>query len=287
MNGIGTTQWKSSQLMSKRSYEVNIYRDSNFASVDLHSHDFYELYYFIKGEASYIVENGHYSPQSGDMLLISPNNLHRLIIRNPSATYERIVLWINPRYIRRLSTARTDLGLCFRLADEKEAYLVRDTALSEKIRAALESLSICAASSEYGSDVAADAHIQSILLSLGNYYLTPLNAPARAEQNSVVAAAIDYINAHICDNLSLDLLAEKLFVNKYYLSHLFKAETDTPPHRYILKKRLALSKHLLESGLAVTDVFSQCGFSDYTHFFRAFKAEYGMTPKQYYTLIKG
>lgn len=58
--------------------------------------------------------------------------------------------------------------------------------------------------------------------------------------------AIDYIARNIDKNLSLDTIADALFVNKYYLAHVFKETTNTSPHRYILKKRLVLSKQLLE-----------------------------------------
>ena len=71
-----TAQWKSSQEMSKENFEIHFYRDKYFKTVEMHSHDFYEIYCFLGGAVDYIVEDGLYHLQSGDVLLIPPNYLH-------------------------------------------------------------------------------------------------------------------------------------------------------------------------------------------------------------------
>ncbi len=289
MSSVYATHWKSSQLMSNRSYEINFYRDKDFKTVSIHSHDFYELYFFIRGEATYIVENGHYRLQSGDTLLISPTNLHQLDVYDSSETYERIVLWLNPRYLKRLSTSKTDLSECFRLCSDNRNHLIRDNDVSEDIKANLLAVYSLSQSAEFGDDVAAEIHIKHILLTLCKYLKLASAEPAArsvpSQPDNVISRALDFISKHISDNLSLDNLADSLFISKYYLSRLFKEQTGTTPHQYILKKRLILSKRLIEEELPINEVFSRCGFCDYTHFFRAFKQEYGITPKQYFGLI--
>jgi AraC-like DNA-binding protein len=52
-------------------------------------------------------------------------------------------------------------------------------------------------------------------------------------------------------------------------------------HQYVVKKRLNLCKDAILANPAITDVFQQFGFTDYTSFYRAFKKEYGMSPKEY------
>lgn len=51
--------------MSKKDFEVNLYRDKYFKTVEMHSHDFYEVYCFIGGSVDYIVEDGLYRLQAG------------------------------------------------------------------------------------------------------------------------------------------------------------------------------------------------------------------------------
>ena len=54
-----------------------------------------------------------------------------------------------------------------------------------------------------------------------------------------------------------------------------------PLHQYILKKRLQASKNAILSDQPISRVFQQYGFRDYTSFFRAFKKEYGVSPKEF------
>ena len=117
--------------------QVGALSDKDFSSVSLHSHDFFELYFFIAGDASYIIENGHYRLSTGDILLISPDNLHQLDIDDSRATYERIVLWLNPRYVKRLSTAATDLAECFAACARRKDFLLRDKEVSARVEALL------------------------------------------------------------------------------------------------------------------------------------------------------
>lgn len=281
------TSWKSTQLMKNRSYEINFYRDKDFKTVSMHSHDFYELYFFIGGAAGYIIENDRYRLMPGDILLISPSNLHQLNISDSSKDYERIVLWLSPRYLSRLSGAGADLRECFGLSSDSRNHLIRNAALSSAVKKELLAL-YSADPNEFAHEIAAEIHIKSALLMICRHVLS--QSAGNTERfvpehgSRTVTAALDYINSHLHEEISLDKLAQRLFISKYYLSHIFRKETDTTPYQYIMKKRLILSKRLIETGLAITEVSARCGFSDYTNFFRAFKREYGITPKQYYFL---
>lgn len=250
----------------------------------MHSHDFYELYFFVNGNASYFIEDAHYRLQPGDMLLISPSDLHRLDINDTNREYERIVLWLNPRYLKSLSTANTNLAECFDLSYRSKHYLIRDLILSEIIREELEALCSQNLSGEYGADIAAEINIISLLLTLNKY--TRSVDYALIPKDTLVSKTLHYICANIASELSLETIADAMFISKYYLSRLFKAETNSTIHQYIIKKRLVLSKQYIEQGLPISAICAKCGFADYTHFFRSFKKEYGITPKQYLALTR-
>ena len=161
----------------------------------------------------------------------------------------------------------------------------RNGVISDKIRHGLDAVAH-SQDDAFGSDVENEERIKALLVILGQYFLQNADDFAfYGKNNPCVTKAIDYISEHITEDLSLDTIASALFVDKYYFAHVFKENTNTSPHRYILKKRLVLSKQFIEQGYPVTEVYIKCGFSDYTHFFRAFKNEYGITPKQFYASI--
>ena len=104
-----------------------------------------------------------------------------------------------------------------------------------------------------------------------------IRTPAESQAQEV----LHYINEHYPDELSLDLLSAKFFISKYHLSHEFHRLVGTSVYRYIIQKRLVIAKQMLANGVAPTDVYGHCGFGDYANFYRAFKAEYHISPKQF------
>ena len=89
---------------------------------------------------------------------------------------------------------------------------------------------------------------------------------------------LDYVGEHLCENLSIDLIAGQFYISKYYMMRLFKQETGYTLGQYISQKRLLLAKELLSSGVPGTQVCYDCGFKDYSTFSRAYKQLFGVTP---------
>ena len=95
------------------------------------------------------------------------------------------------------------------------------------------------------------------------------------------ARVIRYLNNNIDKELSLDKLAKKFFVSKYHIAHVFKENIGLSIHQYITKKRLDLCQEAISGGMSITDAYHHYGFGDYSSFYRAFKKEYGISPKDY------
>jgi AraC-like DNA-binding protein len=105
------------------------------------------------------------------------------------------------------------------------------------------------------------------------------------EYDENIGVILDYINENISEELSIDNLANKFYLSKYYLMHKFKKQTGYTVHNYILQKRLIMSNSLIKSGKSITQVCAECGFCDYSTFFRAFKKMFGVSPKEHYKAI--
>jgi AraC-like DNA-binding protein len=95
-----------------------------------------------------------------------------------------------------------------------------------------------------------------------------------------MAYVIDFIKTNIRENLNLDDLSAKACMSKAHFSRTFKVELGLSPMEYILKERLKLAKNYLQlANYQIQEVCFMSGFNNITYFIRAFKNEFGVTPK--------
>lgn len=281
-----TQRFDPRQEMRLQNYEVFHYRDADLGKVALHHHDFYEVYLFLSGDVSYNVEGKNYPLRRGDILLINPMELHQPRVLAGCAPYERYVLWLNPGYLGRLSSPETSLTRCF---DSSRPNHTNHLRLSSpqwaKVLTLMEHLVQESYGAGYGGDVAAAGLLLQLMVEINRLALSGPPACEAGGASGAVVKVLDHINQHYDETLSLDELAARFFISKYHLSHEFNRMVGTSVYRYIILKRLAIAKQILMGGVPPTDAYLNCGFRDYTNFYRCFKSEYGISPKQFVSQI--
>ena len=100
--------------------------------------------------------------------------------------------------------------------------------------------------------------------------------------NDVISEAKKYIEEHLGEKISRSEIADYVFLNENYLSRLFHKEVGCSISKYILEKRLALSKKLLiQTKLSVSEIGEKVGYDTTTYFVRIFKQETGKTPNEF------
>lgn len=276
------------QVMIRPDFELQFKRDAYLQGVQLHHHDFYEVYYLLSGNVTYTIESRLYRVMPGELLLINPRELHQVCIRPGMAAYERYTLWVAPHLFQRLSRRNTDLARCFDPGRPGYSNLLKLSADDQgEVQKLFEGLWQEYDSSAYGADLLRESLLSQLLVKI-NRIADQDGGRSResARSSRLVETAVAYVNEHYGEPISLDLLAERCFVSKYHLSHEFNRQVGTSVHRYILKKRLLNARRLLAQGEPPSRVYNRCGFGDYAGFYRAFRSEYGVAPKEYARAVR-
>lgn len=276
------TTFQDRQYMVSQDFELYYYNDTNIGKVNVHSHDYYEFYFFLEGQVSLKIEKQIYPLRPGDMVMIPPHLVHQAIINNNQSPYRRFVFWISKDFLEHLSCQSACYTYFIDYIKCTQTYLfhmdqISFNTLQTKIIRLLEETS----SYHFGRDIQLNLFASDFMLHINRLLHEHVKSPKRVGEPSLCSSLIEYIEDHLCESLSLDVLADNFFVSKYHIAHIFKENLGISIHQYITKKRLALCQADICSDKPITKVYQSHGFGDYSGFYRAFKKEFGISPEKY------
>lgn len=263
--------------MLRQDFQLSHNRDPYFRTMEFHAHDFLELYYFLDGSVTYYIEDQVYDLCPGDLLIIPAGKMHRPVIANEHAAYERMVLWITPQYLQSIDSPAGDLqknlqkvgehGYCVPFRGDETVFV---TALLKKLLYMQKNDTdpkFCAG--------AVELYLWTIFRSYGVIDTTHRN------ETQVIPQVIRYITEHFSEPLTLEDIAAEFFVSKSYLNRHFKSYTNSTVYAYIMALRLTHARRMLREGIPAVEAGRECGFSDYSTFYKAFKTQTGLSPQQF------
>lgn len=256
-------------------------KDMKDMHFEYHYHDFNKIIIFISGTATYLIEGKAYRLKPWDVLFVSSSQVHRPII-DPTALYERIVIWINPGFLERHSD-ECSLFTCFALTNERNENLLRLENIALKdVKLLLTKLEDACKGSAFGTAILKNSIFMHLLIVLTRELL---ETGRTIEMHDIVfdeciQKLLEHINANISEDLSIDALASEFYLSRYHLMHKFKQQTGYSVHSYILQKRLLKADALIRSGNPAAYACEQSGFNDYSSFVRAYKKMFGISPRK-------
>lgn len=262
------------QVMLEEDFEAHHNRDPYFRTIEFHAHDFLELYLFLDGSVTYYIEDQVYDLCPGDLLIIPPGRMHRPVIANERAAYERMVLWVELDYIARIDSAAGELQAALR---EIGANGYRVPLRGDDLIFAA-SLFRRIVKMERGGVFTSSAIRLYLKDAFEAYSL--VEKEARGE-TAVIPQVIRYLTEHFREPLRLDDLAARFFISKSYLNRHFKAYTNATVYAYLMALRITHARRMLREGATAAEAGRECGFSDYSTFYKAFKAQTGITPQEF------
>jgi AraC-like DNA-binding protein len=106
-------------------------------------------------------------------------------------------------------------------------------------------------------------------------------SPKAGREPGPVRRALDYMQANLASDLSIQELAACAGLSPFHFVRCFRKATGLPPHASLTQLRLDRARLLLGDGQSPADVALAVGFYDQSHLIRHFKRTYGITPGQY------
>ncbi len=272
-------------------YEKTGYLNSNFkifhlvdkgmTPIGFHFHDFHKILLLMKGNVSYCVEGRTYDLQADDIVFVPAGEVHRPVLHD-TAIYERIIIYISKDYLSTYRTDNYDLAQCLIEAHQKQSHVLRvpafgTTKLGQIVRELEQSLD----SNEYANELYHNLLFLEFMIQLNRVAIHDgIEYLSNSSSNKKMIDVIDYLNEHLTDDLSIDFLAETFYLSRYHLMHAFKEETGYTIGNYLSTKRLLLARDRIRQGEPITNVCYECGFRNYSTFSRAYKKNFGCSPRE-------
>ena len=245
--------------------------DKTPANLDVrHCHEEYEILYITDGSGKYVIEGVEYPVRPRTMLFVPPLAYHSVKL-NPTAPYERYVLRFGDGDL----TSETQVFLnTLNSSLEGEGCFFSADALSPSVISLFERL-------EFADTLPERERVEFMRLLISEIIILLSVAKRESvpkDEGEFGARVIKYLNEHIDKDVSLDKLAKRFFVSKYYLCRAFKKHNGISVHGYINQKRVMYAKQLIESGETASGAAYRVGFGDYSAFYRAYVKIIGRSP---------
>ena len=268
-------------------YINKVQRSGGYSMSTFHFHKKYELYYQLSGTRKYFIEDSAYFVNVGNMVLIDQSEIHKASSMHEDP-HARIVINFSEEFIAPVARCfqGVDLFALFHSRQKVLALPMRTRAQAEDVLGRL----LACGESEAPTAVA----LRRVLLCELLLLLTDFQASQpKAEQgnaritNKTIDAVSGYVSAHYREKLTLDDLAARFHMSRYYLSRLFKQTTNISLMEYVNGVRLRAAKDLLENtAVPITDVAAEVGYATPGHFTRMFRIGTGLAPLEYRKLFR-
>ena len=231
-----------------------------------HYHDSLEIHYVLSGEYVIEIDGVKYSASEGDIIVINPGCLHcsYLAAEKPAKAYRLIM---QPVFFSGIALEVSNQILQPRICDPFVTTLF-DRMVEEVNGIKPFYLSACMA---YAA--------QLVVYLYRNYRMDTEQIPSDTQTSAkvkLIKNAIQYINLHYQEQISLDELAKELGYTRCHFSHVFTEITGVSAKHYLLLVRCAKAKAMLDNGnYSIKEVALTCGFSDSSYFSRVYKKYFG------------
>jgi AraC-like DNA-binding protein len=281
---VDYTDINTNQELDKHLFYMRHRKGDHGSKWILHSHNGFEILYFFKGEANYIIGEGIYQLSPGDMLIFNGKVLHRV---NPTdqENYERSFINFIPSLFDNYlpeDILNKIIGIFNAPYGQRIHWEGQEREQIEKL---LKEMVIEYERKDVGYISLTKACLSQLLIRIYRKSIEtiqPSHDIQYSQKERHAKYILNFINNHFRENLTLDQVAKDLHVNKHYMCHCFKEVTGFTINKYLANRRIEEAKNLLvTTNDSVGDISENLGFNSAIHFSRLFKQYVCISPQLY------
>lgn len=237
----------------------------------LHTHAQAEIYYFVRGAGVFHIEGSAYPLEPGDLLIMQPAESHYIEV-DLNQPYERKMIHFDVSVLQKIDPTGALLAPILNRQPGKD-NLYKPFLFSGGSEHYFNIM--------FNRDVDPRISITVGLLSLLHELCALKNKSAQEQvetTDSVEYQILRYLNQDITRTITLQDICQKFYISRTQLYRLFRGATGVSVKKYITVKRLVYARQRIEAGEPASQVYLQCGFNDYSCFYRAYLKYYGHPP---------
>lgn len=246
----------------------------------MHIHPFTELFYVVKGVGNFKFEDKTLTVKDDDLVIVNRNIMHTESSKN-SNPLEYIVLGFEGMSLR---PHRND---SFKKQNNKEndesLYTIHNYAefKNEILLYFNKILQEAKNKNPYHKNICQN-YLEVLISNILRRTKSDLKLSKTDNLNADCDHIKKYIDVHYAENLTLDTLSEFTYMNKYYLSHVFKENFGKSPIDYLIDKRIETAKTLLKTTeYSISKISELVGYNSQSYFSQLFKKRVDNTPSGY------
>ena len=244
--------------------------------------------YFICGEGEIKVEGKQYDIQEGDLILLKPSELYRCAVKD-GKYHERVVLYFDSSLLRNFgNTGVNFLEPFYKRKSGNENKIPKSVIEEQKVDIMLLELLELIKENNDVDRLVCVCKVIEILAKLRTVISEKLSVCSmEVKDNNLINDVIAYINRNFRRDISLEEISKEFYMDKFYISRLFKEQVGVTVWNYVIFRRLTAFNDLVSANTSIEEAYLRVGFQNYSNFFRLYKKNMNMTPSQYRKKVLG
>lgn len=238
----------------------------------MHIHDRCEIYFLVSGRMNYLVESTEYPLKEKSLMIMRPSEAHKAKVME-RVRYERYAINFPLSFAKELDlTGHLTKAFLQRELGKNNYYGPAELDMLLVERMFMEMTE----ETEENRKLTLTTHLLFLLDQISRSFQKKELVSGTSENLS--ARMVSYVNTHLFEQMSVQELAEQFYISSSQFGRIFKAATGASPWEYIMRKRLNAAKEKIRNGLPAYQAAEQCGFGDYSSFYRAYIRCFGCAP---------